>query len=81
MRFSGFSTGSVVAVILAAFIAPAALSASPEAGTQAGPWNDRWPVLRQYDRDHIEKISLPSAGSGPEPLGLAAAATSSTGRS
>ena len=68
MRFSRFSRRILIPLTLAALAAPAALGASPPAGD--GSWNDRWPVLRLYDRDHIERISLPLGGIGTGTVGL-----------
>ena len=70
MRFNGLSGRIVCAVVLAALVALTVLPAPGSATTQAGPWNDRWPVLHQYDRDHIEKISLPLGGIGTGTVGL-----------
>jgi len=36
----------------------------------AGQWRAGWPVLKSYDRDHIEKIALPLGGVGTGTVGL-----------
>lgn len=33
-------------------------------------WNGRWPVVKVYDRDHLERISLPLGGIGTGTVGL-----------
>jgi non-lysosomal glucosylceramidase len=71
MERPGFCLASIFALILPFLIGPAVLPASPQAaGAPSGPWNDRWPVLRFYDRDHIERISLPLGGIGTGTVGL-----------
>jgi non-lysosomal glucosylceramidase len=75
MGFSRFSRSSIIPLALAALAVlavplPAASPAAPPDGTADGNWNDRWPVLRSYDRDHIEKISLPIGGIGTGTVGL-----------
>ncbi len=68
MRLSRFSRPVVLPLLLAALAAPTVLAARPPGGDAA--WNARWPVLRIYDRDHIEKISLPLGGIGTGTVGL-----------
>jgi uncharacterized protein (DUF608 family) len=35
-----------------------------------GPWRADWPVLKTYDRDHVEKIALPLGGIGTGTVSL-----------
>ncbi len=52
----GLSAISFLALALSAPAAPA--------------WKDGWPVLRTYDHNHLEKISLPLGGIGTGTVGL-----------
>jgi uncharacterized protein (DUF608 family) len=70
MRFTDHSSRLVLAIVLAGLAFPAASMARPAADGTSTRWNDRWPVLRQYDRGHLEKISLPLGGIGTGTVGL-----------
>ncbi len=71
---------SVIAVRLAAVLSILALAAAgAAAGRPAAPspdpaaspvWSGAWPVLKTYDRDHLDKISLPLGGIGTGTVGL-----------
>jgi len=59
MKHSAFSR-LVVGVLILACGLPAA----------ASEWRPDWPVLRTYDRDHIDKIALPLGGIGTGTVSL-----------
>jgi len=40
------------------------------AASADGPWRPDWPVLRTYDRDHVERIALPLGGIGTGTVSL-----------
>lgn len=58
---------------LSVFIAAVtSLTAGPRPGAHSGQavWSGVWPILKVYDRDHIEKIVLPLGGIGTGTVGL-----------
>ena len=70
MKHCRFSIRTGLTLVLAVLAGRAALRATPAEGSPPRPWNDRWPVLRVYDRDHLEKIALPLGGIGTGTVSL-----------
>src|SRR5512139_3955173 len=55
--------GQIVAIILLAILIVPPMMAAQE-------WRPDWPVLRTYDRDHVDKIALPLGGIGTGTVSL-----------
>ena len=63
----------VVRILISASVLAATVAGPPEAaaaGAASPVWSAEWPVLRTYNRDHLEKISLPLGGIGTGTVGL-----------